>query len=123
TARLPVALSAIGAVVATWLLGRRLFGARAGVWAALMLLTSVLFFDHAIVSIPDVPMVFFGLLAALALWSVGNGGHRGAALAFWVALALGVFVKHIPGLLPLAVALAWLGLERNGAALRRLMWW
>lgn len=123
TARLPVALSAIGAVVATWALGAQLFGARAGVWAALILITSVLFFDQSIVSIPDVPMVFFGLLAALALWSVGNGGARCAPVAFWLAVALGVFVKHFPGLLPVAVALAWLGAERNGPALRRLMWW
>jgi 4-amino-4-deoxy-L-arabinose transferase-like glycosyltransferase len=123
TARLPGAIAVVGAVVATFLLGARLFGRRAGLWAALILITSVLFFDHAVVSIPDVPMVFFGLLAALALWSVGNGGGRGARLGFWLALALGVFTKHFSGLLPLAVALVWLGLDGGPRALRRLAWW
>ena len=123
TARLPGAVAVIGAVLVTFLLGARLFGHRAGLWAALILITSVLFFDHAMVSIPDVPMVFVGLLAGLALWSVGTGGGRRAVLAFWIAIALGVFLKHFSGLLPLAVALVWLGLDGDRRALRRLMWW
>src|SRR5438874_7206427 len=57
SARVPGALAAIGAVVATFLLGARLFGRRAGLWSALVLVTSILFFDHALVTIPDVPMV------------------------------------------------------------------
>ena len=47
TARVPVILAAIGSVVGTFLLGARLFGRRAGLWAALILLTSVVFFDQA----------------------------------------------------------------------------
>jgi 4-amino-4-deoxy-L-arabinose transferase-like glycosyltransferase len=123
TARIPGALSAIGAVVATFLLGTRLFGRRAGLWSAMILMTSVLFFDHALVTIPDVPRVFFGLLAALALWSHGNGSGRGAVFGFYVALGLGVFVKHFSGLLPLAVALVWLGTHGGRPALKRLVWW
>jgi 4-amino-4-deoxy-L-arabinose transferase-like glycosyltransferase len=123
SARLPGALAAIGAVAATFLLGARLFGRRAGLLASMILLTSVLFFDHALVTIPDVPMVFFGLLAGLALRSIADGGGTRAALGFYVALALTVFTKAIPGLLPLAVALAWLGATEGRAGLRRLVWW
>jgi 4-amino-4-deoxy-L-arabinose transferase-like glycosyltransferase len=119
SARVPGALMAIGAVVMTLVLGARLFGPRAGLWAALVLMTSVLFFHHALVTIPDIPMIFIGLLAALALWSIGNSGGRGAVLAFYLALGFGVFVKHFSGLLPLAVALVWLG----RAQLKRLVWW
>ena len=123
TARMPGALSAIGAVVAVFLLGARLFGRRAGLWAAMVLMTSILFFDHALVTIPDVPMIFIGLLAGLALWSIGNGGGRSAVFGFYVALSLGVFVKHFSGLLPLAVGLVWLGADGGRRALKRLAWW
>jgi 4-amino-4-deoxy-L-arabinose transferase-like glycosyltransferase len=122
TARLPGALAAIGAAVATCLLGVRLFGTRAGLWAALILLTSIVFFDHALVTIPDVPMVLFDLLAGLALWSVSNGGGRGALLGFYAALALAVFTKGVPGLLALAVAVVWLGVDEGRRGLRRLAW-
>ena len=123
SARLPGALAAIGAVVATFVLGARLFGRRAGLWSALVLVTSILFFDHALVTIPDVPMVFIGLLAGLALWSIGNGGGAGAAFAFWIAVGLGVFVKHFSGLLPVAVALVWLPGVGGRSALKRLVSW
>jgi len=119
SARWPGALMAIGAVVMTLVLGTRLFGRRAGSWAALVLLTSVLFFHHALVTIPDIPMILIGLVAACALWSMGHDGGRGAVLVFYAALGLGVFVKHFSGLLPLAVALAWLGRDR----VKRLAWW
>ena len=122
TARVPVVLAAIGSVVGTFLLGARLFGRRAGLWAALILLTSVVFFDQALATIPDVPMLFFQLLAGLALWSLANDGGRRALFSFYVALALAAFTKGIPGLLPLAVALVWLGLDGGLRALRRLVW-
>jgi 4-amino-4-deoxy-L-arabinose transferase-like glycosyltransferase len=122
TARIPVVLAAIGAVVVTFLLGARLFGRRAGLWAALILVTSVIFFDQALATIPDVPMLFFHLLAGLALWSLMDGGGRRALFVFYVALALGVFTKGIPGLLPLAVAVVWLGIDGGRVALRRLVW-
>jgi 4-amino-4-deoxy-L-arabinose transferase-like glycosyltransferase len=122
TAGLPGALAAIGAAVVTALLGARLFGPRAGVWSALILLTSIVFFDHALTTIPDMPMVLFDLLAGLALWSRANGGGRRALLGFYAALTLAVFVKGVPGLLPLAVALVWLALDGGRAGLRCIVW-
>ena len=46
-----------------------------------------------------------------------------AAFAFWIAIGFGVFVKHFSGLLPLAVALAWLGAGGGRPALKRLVSW
>ena len=122
TSRLPGALAAIGAAAVTSLLGASLFGARAGLWSGVMLLTSTLFFDHALTVIPDMPMVLFDLLAGLALWAVSNGAGRGALLGFYVALALAVFTKGIPGLLPLAVGLVWLTIDEGRGGIRRLLW-
>ena len=64
TARIPVVAAAVGTVVLTLLLGTRLFGRRPGLWAALILLTSVVFFDQALASIPDAPLLFFELLTS-----------------------------------------------------------
>ena len=122
TAGIPVVAAAIGIVVALCLLGAQLFGRRAGAWAAIILLTSVVFFDQAVATIPDLPMIFFHLVAGLALWSLANGGGLRARLGFYVALTLAVFTKGIPGLLPLAVALVWLPLDGGRGALRRLVW-
>jgi 4-amino-4-deoxy-L-arabinose transferase-like glycosyltransferase len=122
TARLPGALAALGAAAVTCLLGARLFGPRAGLWAGLMLVTSILFFDHALVTIPDLEMLVCDLLAGLALWRVGNGGGRPALLGFYAALALAVFTKSLPGLLPLAVGLVWLAVDDGRRGVRRLVW-
>jgi 4-amino-4-deoxy-L-arabinose transferase-like glycosyltransferase len=122
SAQLPAALAAIATAVATFVLGARLFGPLVGARAAVILLTSILFFDQALATIPDMAMVGFGLLAAVALWSIGNGARRRALLTFYLALALGVFTKGVPGLLPLAVAVVWLGTGGERAVLRRLAW-
>jgi 4-amino-4-deoxy-L-arabinose transferase-like glycosyltransferase len=65
SARLPSALFAIGTTLLMYHLGRRLFNARAGFWAALVLATSVMFDVVARAATPDSIFIFFTTLTLL----------------------------------------------------------
>ena len=69
TAQLPIAVAALAAVFFTVRLGERLFGARAGMWAGLILATSYAFFAHSQTVLPDMLVVAFGMAALTAFWS------------------------------------------------------
>jgi 4-amino-4-deoxy-L-arabinose transferase-like glycosyltransferase len=108
-AALPVALAAIAAVLATFLLGDRLFGWRVGTAGGLILTTTYAFFQHTLELLPDMLVVTFGTFAAWAFWSaMVEPGRRGWMVAFYLSLGLAVFSKGPMGLLALASALAWL---------------
>jgi 4-amino-4-deoxy-L-arabinose transferase-like glycosyltransferase len=120
TAQAPSTLAAIAAAVMLVLLGRDLFGRRAGLWAAFVLLTGASFFSHSQQMLPDMLVVAFGVAAAAAFWRAVNGPRpRVALVLFHVALAMGVFAKGPVGLLPMLVAAIWLigdrGLRGLGA--------
>jgi len=68
SARLPSAFAALGCILLTFFLGKRLFNQRAGFFAALALLTSVEFF-----------------------W-LGRRGNIDMTLSFWVTLAISFFL-------------------------------
>ena len=121
TAHLPIAVGAIGAVFFTALLGQQLFGARAGVWAGLILATSYAFFAHSQTLLPDMLVVAFGMAALSAFWAAMSHppGPR-ALVAFYACVALGIFAKGPMGALPLLVAVAWLLTEEGWRGLRRL---
>lgn len=63
SARLPSALCAIGSVVCTYLMGRRLFNPRAGVWAGIALATSLMFVVAGRAATPDSVLIFCSTLA------------------------------------------------------------
>jgi 4-amino-4-deoxy-L-arabinose transferase-like glycosyltransferase len=109
TAQLPAAVSAIAAVLCTFLLGDRLFGRRAGLWAALMLATSAGFFIHSQQILPDMLVLAFATASGYAFWrAVSEPENTRALVGFYAALAFAVFAKGPVGLLPLLVAVAWL---------------
>lgn len=87
-ARLPSALCSLGTVLVTYELGRRLFGAAAGLLAGLAQASCV---QHAVLAhaaTTDAPLVL-ALTAAFALVWVGQeGGGRGFLV--WPGLAVGV---------------------------------
>ena len=129
--RLVPALAALAGLFLTYMLGRRMFGARAGFLGAVILATTVSWPMAARFLIID--MLFSVLLfGALAFWWMGhsarendetNTRRRGYFLGFWVALALAVLAKG-----PVAVVLAglvigcyWL-LCRRGSTLREMEW-
>jgi 4-amino-4-deoxy-L-arabinose transferase-like glycosyltransferase len=109
TALVPVVLGALIGVLFTALLGERLFGPRAGRWAACVLASTYLFFAYARTPVPDMLVVGLGSAAAYAAWQAVSA-PTGAAwrLVFAVVLALGVAVKGPVGLLPLLAVAVWL---------------
>jgi len=62
-ARLPSALAAIGTTFCVYLMGRRLFGPRAGVWAGIVLATSLMFVVAGRAATPDSLLIFCTTLA------------------------------------------------------------
>ncbi len=118
-ARLPSALAALGAVLVTYELGRRTFGAAAGLLAGLMLAGAALFVGAARFANPDALLNLFTLLALYAFW---RGYRKGGPLPFGAAGAaagLGMLAKGPVALvLPLAVTVLFLAWQRE---LRRLV--
>lgn len=121
TARLPSALATLATAVGTGLLAGRLFGGRAGLWAGLVTVTSYGVFAHSQMILPDMLMIAFGMLAGYSFWRAISGPEPRAMVAFYAMLGLGVFAKGPAGLLPLAVAVAWL-VSRHGARGLRTLW-
>jgi len=121
TAHAPIAVAALGAVFLTVLLGARLFGGRAGIWAGLALATSYSFFAHSQTLLPDMLVVMFGMAALLAFWTAMTHppGTR-ALVAFYACVALGVFAKGPMGIVPLLIAVVWLLTDEGWRGLRRL---
>jgi 4-amino-4-deoxy-L-arabinose transferase-like glycosyltransferase len=122
TAQLPGAVATVATVSLTALLGHRLFGARSGLWAGLILATAFGFVEHSQLVLPDMLVTLFFMAALYALWlSMTVPPGRPALVAFYACCALGVLSKGPVGLLPLLVAVAWLSLEQGRQGLRRLL--
>jgi 4-amino-4-deoxy-L-arabinose transferase-like glycosyltransferase len=123
TASLPIALAAVGAVFFTALLGQRLFGHRAGLWAGLILATSYGFYEHSQMLLPDVIVVLFSVAALHAFWkSVVDPPAGRHLLVFYVMVALGVFAKGPMGLLPVLVAAVFAVTGGEGVRGLRRLW-
>lgn len=121
TAQMPVALAAIVTVLFTFLIGDRLFNPRAGLWAGLILATSPGFFEHSQKLLPDMLVMGFATVAGYALCRAMLGPPgSGALVAFYAALAFGVFAKGPVGLLPLLAGAAWLWTEHGARGVGRL---
>lgn len=125
SARLPSALFAIGTVLCTYLMGRRLFGPQAGVWAAIALTSGLMFALSGRMATPQSLLVFTTTLA-LTIYVLGTfqprfettpldsparlrspgqffPRHWSAAVFLYAAVGLAVMAGGIIGLiLPLA---------------------
>jgi 4-amino-4-deoxy-L-arabinose transferase-like glycosyltransferase len=75
TARLPSALASIGTVLLTYCIGRRLFNARVGLWAAIALSCSLTFCMIGRAATPDGLLVFTVTLS-IALYVFGTFARR-----------------------------------------------
>ena len=117
TAMLPSALSAIGGVGATLILGRRMFGPRAGLLAAFSLVTTFGYYWHARLVLADMMVTFFIVAGAAAFWTsiVDGQARRGPLVLFWVCLGLALSAKGPAGLMPILPFAAFLVTERG--------WW
>ncbi len=127
-ARLIPALCGLAGVLLCYGLGRRMFGARAGIIAAMVLGTTLMWMITARIVMTDM-LVSFLIFAALALWWLGHSEAENNRrrttwfLGFWSVLALAVLAKG-----PVAVVLAGGAISlyalscRQWRALREMRW-
>ncbi len=126
-ARLVPASAALLGVFTAYFLGRRMFGARAGLLGAIVLATSALWVFLARFLVIDM-LVSVLIFAALALWWMGHTEAKSARgrlyfLGFWSALALAVLTKG-----PMAVVLVgatifiYTALCKNWRAWAKMQW-
>ncbi|MBK9956524.1 MAG: glycosyltransferase family 39 protein [Rhodocyclaceae bacterium] len=97
TARLWPALTGFLGILLAWFAGRRLFGAEAGLLAAVTLASSLLYLGIGHFNSLDMGLTFF-LEAAVFGFLLAQSGERRWMLAAWAALALAVLTKGIVAL-------------------------
>src|SRR5262245_13370271 len=124
-ARLPSALAALVAVLATYELGRQTFGKRAGLLAGLILVSAPAFCGAAHFANPDALLLACTTLTLLLFWHDYRRGGTGWLALTGITAGLGVLAKGPVGLvMPVAVEglfLLWRG-EWRRAFDRRLVW-
>jgi 4-amino-4-deoxy-L-arabinose transferase-like glycosyltransferase len=122
TAVLPSALSGIAGVGATWLLARQLFGARAALLSAFVLVTAWGYFWHARMALADMMVTFFAIGAAAAFATVVTTGRsRRLPIAIaWACLGLGLAAKGPIALMPMLAFAAFLVAEHGWRGLGKL---
>ncbi len=130
-ARLPLAFAVLALAFAAESLGRRMFRSpRAGLYTALMLLSSFGIFIFSRITIPDVAVCLWLTLAMVCYWASEMEGSRTRWLCygFAVCCALNVLTKGLIGIVfPLAIVglhlLATRGWRGGWARLRQLHPW
>jgi 4-amino-4-deoxy-L-arabinose transferase-like glycosyltransferase len=116
-ARIPLALATVLLCWVTTLFGTWAFGQRAGMYAGIVLATSVGLFLFTRILIPDVMLT---LTITLALWGLlraleaAEPHPRRWALVMWASMGTGLLLKGlIAAVFPIGVALLYLGLTRQ----------
>src|SRR5262249_2799913 len=112
TAVIPSAAAAFAMALVVFGLGREMFGAQAGVYAALTALTTQGFFLHARIPMPDMLMTAFVTASLWMLWRIARGAPR-AWIGFYICVGLAFWAKGPGGFMPLIVASAWAAANRN----------
>lgn len=99
----------VGAVFATFLVGRRFYGTRAGLFAALLLAIGLESAREAGLATPNAPLALLAIVALLPIHSVLARGRMRDSVAAGLAIGLAVSAKYNSALLvlPLAIAHAW----------------
>ena len=96
------------AVLALYDLGRRLWDAPTGVLAALLLLSSPLFWFYGQVALPHTLDALAVIVAATLSWHIMQGQDRVIlGLAIWLGLAGGLRQQTLVFMLPLALVACW----------------
>ena len=124
-ARLPSALAALACLGITYRFASSLFGRRAGLWSALILLSSMEFFALSRAVLMDMTLTCF---ISLALWSlclgqreVGSGSRKIHFPLMYVAMGMATLLKGPIGfVLPAAVIGVYLLLTKRWSLLRRM---
>jgi 4-amino-4-deoxy-L-arabinose transferase-like glycosyltransferase len=120
-ARLPSALAALLAVLATYELGRRMFGPRAGLYAGIILASATMFCAAAHFANPDSLLNALSVLTLLLFWCAYRSGGRWWFAACGATTGLAMLAKGPVGfVLPAAVTMLFLLWQRQP---RRLLDW
>src|SRR5512146_26328 len=103
TSRLWAALTGFAGILLAWFAGTRLFGRTAGIYAALLLGSSMLYAMMAHINTLDMGVTFFITLGIFSLLIAQKEEHitqrRSWMLLAWAALALAVLSKGLMGLI------------------------
>jgi 4-amino-4-deoxy-L-arabinose transferase-like glycosyltransferase len=108
-ARLPSTIAGAAMCLAVWGWGRRMFGGRAGRWAALILATAPIVVTESKLATTDAPLALWIVLAQWALWELSRRPSWFAALGFWVCLSLSILTKGPvgPAIIGVSAIFAW----------------
>ncbi len=124
--RIPSALGALMAALATLWAGTRLIGARAAFWGAALFASGLLLGFEGMTGKTDAALCGFTTLALAAVAQLYMGAQRPRALAlvFWAALGAAILIKGPIAPLIVALTLILLGLwERRWRWMKPLIWW
>ncbi len=129
TARLWVGLTGFAGVLLAFFLGRRLYGPGAGLFSALVLASSLLYFVLGHLNILDMGVSFFlqlamtGFILAQPRTGLPEPSPHWMSMA-WIAAALALLSKGLIGLaLPVLALIAYSALNRDFSPWRRLRIW
>jgi 4-amino-4-deoxy-L-arabinose transferase-like glycosyltransferase len=127
TSRLWAALTGFAGILLTWFAGTRLFGRQAGIYAALLLGSSMLYSAMAHINTLDMGVTFFITLGIFSLLiaqkEVQPARQRNWMLLAWAGLALAVLSKGLMGLiLPGAALFLYSVLNRDVMVWKRMHW-
>jgi 4-amino-4-deoxy-L-arabinose transferase-like glycosyltransferase len=122
-ARLASAVAGTATCLVVLVLGRRMFGTRAGLLAALMLTTAPIMVAESKLATTDATLTLFLVAGQFCLWELARRDAPVVAAAFWVLMALATLTKGPVGLALIAgagVASWWWG--GPAEPWRRLRW-
>ena len=123
--RVPSTLLSLGTVIVTYWLGRTLFSATAGFWAALVVLTSYVSLWFGQMAIIDPVLTFFMTLGTLGLVRAYflEGTSWWYAIGF-ASLAFGAMVKNLHAFaLPVLLFLSLLWVRRDDTPIKTIPFW
>jgi 4-amino-4-deoxy-L-arabinose transferase-like glycosyltransferase len=126
TSRLWAALTGFAGVLLAWFAGTRLFGRAAGIYAALLLGSSMLYSMMAHINTLDMGVTFFitlGIFSLLIAQKEEQVQQRNWMWLAWAALALAVLSKGLMGLiLPGAALFLYSVFNRDITVWKRIHW-
>ena len=127
TSRLWAALTGFAGILLAWFAGTRLFGRQAGIYAALLLGSSMLYAAMSHINTLDMGVTFFITLGIFSLLIAQKEEHttqrRNWMLLAWAGLALAVLSKGLMGvILPGAALFLYSVFNRDVAIWKRMHW-
>ncbi len=122
-ARFPSILAALLNVILVYLIGRDLFGKRTGVFSALVLSTSEVYFMYSRFSTPDMTFYLFIAASVYLFIKAYRGDIKGPFkyIYMYVPMALAMLTKGPLGIIyPMATACLFLALRREWPVMREM---